>query len=265
MSVAWTTFQRSWLVTRRAYPWTYFIGTLLMGVFTVGLAYLGLEAIGGGTTSAEFRAKSGTTDYLGYITIGAAAFMFVNHGILWAGKAMIQEQREGTLGALVVAPARRLPYLLGFSGFAFTAVAVEVAVLIGCAFLLGVRLAPTGVGEAVVAVAVLGLAVFGMSVVLSNVMIVAGEAHITQNTVFHAIALLSGFTFPQEYLPEVVRWIGELVPVTASMDVLRGVFTDGTGLDVPRLAVAVLVSAAYVVAGLLTMPWAERRALRRSY
>ncbi|MER6942782.1 ABC transporter permease [Nonomuraea sp. NPDC000554] len=265
MTVAWATMRRSWLVTRRAYPWSYFVGTLLLGVFTVGLAYLGLWAIAGGEISAEFRGMAGTGDYLGYIAVGAAAYMFVVHGVLWTGKAVIQEQREGTMGALVVAPARRLPYLLGFSAFAFTAVALEVAVLLGVAALFGVRVGVTGAADAVLALAGLALAVFGMSVVLSNVMIVAGEAHITQNTVFHAIALLSGFAFPREYLPQALQWLGEVVPVTAAMDVIRGVFTGGAGLDAGRLATAALVSAGYIVAGLLTMPWAERRALERSY
>lgn len=265
MSVAWTTFQRSWLVTRRAYPWSYFVGTLLLGAFTVGVAYLGLEAIGGGRISADFAATTGTADYLGYIAVGAAAYMFVVHGILWAAKAMIQEQREGTMGALLVAPARRLPYLVGMSVFAFTAVALEVAVLLGCAALVGVRLAPTGAVEALLALAGLAAAVFGMSVVLSNVMIVAGEAHITQNSVFFTMALLSGFTFPRESLPEVFQWLGELLPVTAAMDVIRGVFTAGTGLDVVRLATAVGVSLVYLAAGFLWMPWSERRAMERSY
>ncbi|MEV0825836.1 hypothetical protein [Nonomuraea rubra] len=113
----------------------------------MGPAYLGLRLLGGGEVGVEFREKSGTGDYLGYVAVGAAALMFVKHCILWAGKAMIQEQREGTMGALIVAPARRLPYLAGFSMFSFTAVALEVAVLLGCASLLGVRLAPTGRGD----------------------------------------------------------------------------------------------------------------------
>ncbi|AQZ66266.1 ABC-type multidrug transport system, permease component [[Actinomadura] parvosata subsp. kistnae] len=265
MVVAWATLRRSWLVTRRAYPWTYFVGNLLLGVLTMGLAYLGLRVLGGGEVGAEFREKSGTGDYLAYIAVGAAALMFVKHCILWTGKAMIQEQREGTMGALIVAPARRLPYLAGFSMFSFTAVALEVAVLFGCATLLGVRLAPTGWGDGLLAVAGLALAVFGMSVVLSNVMIVAGEAHITQNSVFYAIAVLSGFTFPRPYLPEALQWLGEVVPVTAAMDVVRGVFNAGTGVDPGRLAATLLIGLLYTTAGFLAMPWAERRAMERSY
>ncbi|WP_405145180.1 ABC transporter permease [Sphaerisporangium sp. NBC_01403] len=265
VNVAWSTFHRTWSVTRRAYPWSYFVGTLMLGVFTVGLAYLGLAAIGGGRVAGDFVAATGSADYLGYITVGAAAFMFTTHGILWVAKALIQEQREGTLGALLVAPASRLPYLLGFAAFAFTAIALEVAVLLVCAYALGVRPAASGAPEAEAAVLALGVAVFGMSMVLSALMITAGEAHITQNTVFLAIALLSGFTFPRQYLPGVFQWLGELVPTTAAMDVIRGVFTTGGGLVPGRLAVALGLGLIYTVAGLLWLPRAERHAMERSY
>ncbi|GAA3836158.1 ABC transporter permease [Sphaerisporangium flaviroseum] len=265
VNVAWATFRRTWAVTRRAYPWTYFIGTLMLGVFTVGLAYLGLEAIGGGQVAGDFVATTGTTDYLWYITVGAAAFMFTTHGILWVAKALIQEQREGTLGVLLIAPANRLPYLLGFSGFAFTAIALEVSVLLVCAYALGVRPAATGPTGALLAVLTLGVAVFGMSMVLSAVMITAGEAHITQNSVFMAIALISGFTFPRQDLPVVFQWLGELVPTTAAMDVVRGVFTTGAGLAPDRLAVALGLGLLYTFAGLLWLPHAERHAMERSY
>ncbi|MGW4640129.1 ABC transporter permease [Sphaerisporangium sp. NPDC004334] len=263
--ILWATFLRTWTITRRAYPWSYFIGTLMLGVFTVGLAHLGLAAIGGGRVAGDFAATTGSADYLGYITVGAAAFMFTTHGVLWVAKALIQEQREGTMGALLVAPAARLPYLLGFAAFAFTAIALEVAVLLACALALGVRPSASGAAGALTALLTLAVAVFGMSMVLSAVMISAGEAHITQNTVFFAVALLSGFTFPRQDLPAALQWLGEPVPTTAAMDVVRGVFTTGTGAPPGRLAIALALGCAYGVAGLLWLPRAERRAMERSY
>ncbi|WP_248964299.1 hypothetical protein [Sphaerisporangium perillae] len=49
------------------------------------------------------------------------------------------------------------------------------------------------------------------------------------------------------------------------MDLIRGVFTTGTGLAPVRLAVALAPGLAYTVAGLLWLPHAERRAMERSY
>jgi ABC-2 type transport system ATP-binding protein len=52
-------------------------------------------------------------------------------------------------------------------------------------------------------------------------MIAAGEAHITQNTLFVAMGLVCGFTFPPSYLPDVLRWLGEALPMTSALRALR--------------------------------------------
>ena len=39
--------------------------------------------------------------------------MFCTRMVLWVAKAQITEQREGTLESQMLAPARRLPYLVG--------------------------------------------------------------------------------------------------------------------------------------------------------
>lgn len=267
MPVAWATLRRTWTMTGRAYPWSYAIGCLLIGVLTIGLSYLGLHAIGGGAVTADFTARTGGADYLGYIAIGAGAYMFTVRLLLWSSKALITEQRQGTLGALLVAPAGRLQYLLGFTGFALANTAVEVGLLGGFAALLGVTLPAWHPLAALAGVLALAVAVFAVSVVLGALMIVAGEAHISQNTVFLAVSLLCGITFPNSYLPAPAQWLAEVLPVTPAMDVLRGALSGGEGLTalLPRLLVCLALSAAYLLAGLLVLPGAERRAIERSY
>ena len=77
----------------------------------VGL--LAYRAIGGGQVAASFTAATGSGDYLGYVTVGAAALTFTTRMVLWVAKAQITEYREGTLESQLLTPARRLPYLLG--------------------------------------------------------------------------------------------------------------------------------------------------------
>jgi hypothetical protein len=48
MRTIWATLIHNRLVVLRAYPWTYFIGTLATGILTVGPAFLAYHAIGGG-------------------------------------------------------------------------------------------------------------------------------------------------------------------------------------------------------------------------
>jgi ABC-2 type transport system permease protein len=42
--------------------------------------------------------------------------------------------------------------------------------------------------------------------------------------------LLSGFMFPRETMPLVIKWLGGLVPLTYFLEILRGIFLKGVGL-----------------------------------
>ncbi|MGW0589556.1 ABC transporter permease [Streptosporangium sp. NPDC002607] len=266
MPVLWITFRRSWLVTRRAYPVTFLVATLLLGGLTVGLAYLALHAIGGGQVGTEFVGKAGTTDYFGFVAVGAAAYMFTVRLMLWISRAFIEEEREGSLGALLVTPAGRLHYLLGRTMFGTLNALLEVVVLAVFATFLGASMVPASpllFGAALIALVV---AVFGVSLLLALVMTIAGEAHVTQNTMFYTIALICGFTFPVGYLPEPAQWLGAALPITSALDVLRVSMTGSeTGDPGPLLGFSIILGLAYSAIGLRLLPWAVRRAMERTY
>ncbi|MFE5481318.1 ABC transporter permease [Streptomyces sp. NPDC056527] len=267
MPIAWATVWRTWQMTRRAYPWTYAVGTVLPAALAISLAYLGYHAIGGGAVAGDFAEGSGTTAYLAYIVVGATAFQFTVRLILWSAKALITEQRQGTLGALLIAPAGRFPYLVGFTAFAVLSSLVEFLALGVVVALLQISVPVASVtGLLLGGLALIG-AVFALSVGLGGLMIAAGEAHISQNTVFIVLGLVGGFTFPRTYLPEPLQWFAEVLPTTAATDVLHAATTGGQPLTdlLPRLAVCALLSGAYLFLGLRCLPWAEARAVERTY
>ena len=140
MTTALPTLKRNWLVTMRAYH----VDVLHRHAGDrdphrrPGLP--GLHAIGGGRVGAGFAAGAGTADYLGFVTVGAAALMFTTRMVLWVAKAQITEQREGTLECQLIAPAHRLPYLLGVAPQALMTTVGEVAVMLAFALAIGVRL-----------------------------------------------------------------------------------------------------------------------------
>ncbi|MFD4141905.1 ABC transporter permease [Streptomyces sp. NPDC058572] len=265
MPTARATAWRTWQMTRRAYPWTYAVGTVLPAALTISLAYLGFHAIGDGEVGDDFG--TGAASYLAYIAVGATAFQFAVRLILWSAKALITEQRQGTLAALLIAPAGRLPYLLGFTAFAVLSSLVEFLTLGVVLALLGIAVPVASPLGALAGALALVCAVFALSVGLGGLMIAAGEAHISQNTVFIVLGLLCGFTFPRDYLPAPAQWLAEAVPTTAAMDVLHGSLTGGHSFAelAPRLAVCAALTAAYLLLGLAYLPRAEARAVERTY
>ncbi|WP_246017264.1 ABC transporter permease [Micromonospora pisi] len=254
-------------MTRRAYPWTYFTSTVLSGSLIVALAYLAFRAVGPEGVSSRFTSLARSVDYVGYVAVGAVTYTFAVRMILWTAKALITEEREGTFVALVVTPARRMPYLLGFVMFAVLSTLAEAGAIAGVAALLGVQLvAPDPLGLTL-GLTTFIVALFAISMLLGAVMLVVAEAHISQNTVFLTMGLVCGFTFPREYLPTAAQWFAEAVPVTAALDVLRAALSGGFEMSQagPRLLATLCVSAAYLVAGLWLLPRAERRTVERTF
>jgi ABC-2 type transport system permease protein len=49
---------------------------------------------------------------------------------------------------------------------------------------------------------------------------------------FQPAFMLSGFTFPVRNMPEVIQWLTLLNPMRYFMDIVRGVFLKGSGVDV---------------------------------
>ncbi|MFF8845843.1 ABC transporter permease [Streptomyces sp. NPDC015127] len=265
MPIARATAWRTWQMTRRAYPWSYAVGTVMPAALTISLAYLAFHAIGGGTVSDD--AGTGADTYLAYIAVGATAFQFTVRLILWSAKALITEQRQGTLAALLIAPAGRLPYLLGLTAFAVLSSLVEFLTLGALFAILGITVPVASPLGALAGALALVSAVFALSVGLGGLMIAAGEAHISQNTVFIVLGLLCGFTFPRDYLPAPAQWLAETLPTTAAMDVLHGSLAGGHTLTelAPRLALSAALTAAYLALGLTYLPHAEARAVERTH
>jgi ABC-2 type transport system permease protein len=267
MQVALATFRRLWTVTRRAYPWTYFASTVLSGSLTIALAYLAFRAVGPDGVSRQFTAITGSSHYVGYVAVGAVTYTFAVRLILWTAKALITEEREGTFVALVVAPAQRMPYLLGFVAFAVVSTLAEAGAISVVSAALGVTFPMADPVGLAIALAVFVIALFAMSVVLGGVMLIASEAHISQNTVFLLMALICGFTFPREYLPVAAQWLAEAFPVTAALDLIRAAMSGDFDLArmSGRLAAGLSVSAVYLIGGLWLLPRAERRTVERTF
>ena len=48
---------------------------------------------------------------------------------------------------------------------------------------------------------------------------------------FQPFFMLSGFTFPVRNMPEIVQWLTFLNPVRYFLEIVRGIFLRGSGID----------------------------------
>jgi ABC-2 type transport system permease protein len=247
----------------RAYPWSFFIGSLLTGVLSVTLAYFAYTLLAQKQVGIEFQAYAGTDDYMSFIIVGAAVYLFAVRLMLGVSRSLITERREGTLEALLLAPARRVGYFVGVTLQWVLACAGEVALMLLLAWPLGLSLSRVQPTTLLLALPTAFLGLFGMAVMLSTLMLYSGDTYISQNTLFIAMGLLCGFSFPTAYLPQPAQWLGELLPATSSLRLLRAALLEGANLadlivDVGRCTALGVV---YTLAGFTLLRFAEWRAL----
>lgn len=108
--VAKATFVRNTLVMMRAYPWSFVIGHILSGVYTVLFAYFAYHYVFAGQLDGRFLHLTGTDDYLSYAILGGAFYAFAVSTLMNVSRSLITELREGTLEAVLLTPSLRRGY-----------------------------------------------------------------------------------------------------------------------------------------------------------
>lgn len=146
--------------------------------------------------------------------------------------AIVREKEIGTMEQLMVTPLRPVELILGKTlpfaaiGFFDTALVVTAALAI---FSVPFR------GNILVlffATSLFLLSTLGAGLFISTVARTQQQAMMSTFLFFMPFFLLSGFTFPVRNMPAVIQYLTLLNPVRYFVDILRGVFLRGAGLEV---------------------------------
>ena len=149
----------------------------------------------------------------------------------------------GTMEQLMVTPLRPMELILGKT-LPFAAIGlVQLFVITAVAMLLfDVPLRGNPLLLVLASICFLGCSL-GAGLFISTISNTQQQAMMTTFFFFQPAFMLSGFSFPIRNMPEVVQWITYVNPMRYFMEVVRGIFLKGVGLEVlwPQiLALAVL-------------------------
>lgn len=143
--------------------------------------------------------------------------------------AIVREREQGTLEQLMVTPVSRFGLMLGkLVPYAMVGVIETTVVLVLMRFLFGVHVAGS-------LLLLAGFTVIFLFTVLSLGLLISTFAHNQIQALQMAFLiimptiLLSGFIFPQESMPHVIYVIGQCVPATYFIRILRGIILRGAG------------------------------------
>jgi ABC-2 type transport system permease protein len=177
-----------------------------------------------------------------FIVPGLVGVILTMTMMLMTALAIVRERERGTLEFLIATPIRRsevmvgkiLPYLLVGH--------VQVALVLGLGFVLfdvPIRgsLLDLGVGALPFLAAMLAV-----GLVVSALAQTQFQAMQMSFFFFLPSMLLSGFMFPFEAMPAFARWIGEVLPLTHFLRIVRGIVVKGAPIESLWVEVAAIVA-----------------------
>jgi ABC-2 type transport system permease protein len=170
---------------------------------------------------------------------------------------VVREREIGTLDQLLVSPVTPTELMLGKTIPILGIGCIHLLIYLGLTiFHFGVPLRGS-LFAILLATFVYLAAALSLGLLLSTVSRTQQEAFMLLVLFLFPGILLSGFLSPVESMPQLFQWMAAVNPVRYFMDILRGVFLKGIGLDVLWPKYLTLVAMASVAL------WAATRQFRR--
>jgi ABC-2 type transport system permease protein len=261
----WAVARREWILFKR-YP-SWLLSLIIWPVIFPAAYIISARALAGpdGSGVALFARLAGTDNYMGYIVIGTAVWMWQNMTLWSLGFALRMEQWRGTLETNWLSPARRFWLLLG-NGLAQTVqwVVFFVITALELVLLFGVRFDGSPLLAVLVVVAALPVT-YGMAFAFASLVVAAREANAFVFLVRGFIMVFCGITYPIAVLPGWMQTVAAWLPPTYIIRAIRtALLTPATWADVaPDLLALLGWGVVWLIIGVVTFNWTERRARRK--
>ena len=145
--------------------------------------------------------------------------------------AIVREKERGTMEQLIVTPIRSLELLLGkLLPFVFIGFVSLTLILATGIFWFGV--VPIGSIPLLVFLSTIFLfTILAIGLLISSVAKTQLQAMQMTFILILPSILLSGFIFPRETMPKLLVIMGGLLPLTYFLEIVRGIFLKGVGLE----------------------------------
>jgi ABC-2 type transport system permease protein len=186
-------------------------------------------------------------DYLAPVLVAFFAFFFI---FLLSAVSFLRERTTGTLERLMATPLRRGELVLGYlAGFSFFALLQAIVILLFTVFVLKVHyrgnLATIFIVEAALVVGAVSLGLLVSAAARNELQAVQFVPIVLLPQVF-----LSGLLIPVDQLPEYLRPVSAVLPLTYANEALRSVMIKGYELADPLVLrdIGVLVAFGIVMA-----------------
>jgi ABC-2 type transport system permease protein len=196
-----------------------------------------------GRTLQPFMAPSISgegSDFFTFLIIGTAAYMFLAMAVDALPRAVSDGISTGTLEALFGAPVSRAALVVGLSGYELLWTVTKVAVLLAVAGLLGAQIAWERLPVVAPIFGLIVLSYAAVGLVAASLIIAFRRAGPVQAIVVVLSGVLGGVTYPTTMIPDWIRQVSDVIPLTYGLRAIRRLVIDEQPLSAAAADVSVL-------------------------
>lgn len=257
--------RKEWIIFRRYPSW---IAAFIVWPVLFPMTYIfTAKAMSGpdGTGLEVFRRVTGTADYVSYMVLGSAIWMWLNVTLWDVGLHLRTEQMRGTLESNWMCPVWRPAIMLGSSltkiGTSLFFLAIMV---IECRLVLGVYVLRGNIALILLILLLVMPTIYGIGLAFASLVIRFKEANTMVFLVRGIFMIFCGMTYPVAVLPAWMQRVSSYLPLTYAIEGIRRVALSGaTASDIrPELLKLAAFALAMPIAGYLIFHYVERRARR---
>jgi ABC-2 type transport system permease protein len=260
------TMKRNHIVSQRAFPWSFFIARVLMGIYVAVFAYFTYYYMFNGKMDSRFLEYSNGVDYMSYAVLGAGLYILSISILMNVGRSLMLENVEGTLENFLLSPSSRMGYFFGVFMEQLGRSTLEFLTVILFSLLLGAKFLIAQPFEVILVIILTVLSLFCVGIFVATLMLYLRDTYITQNTLFIVMSLVCGVSFPIEYLPSPVQILSSVFPLSPALALFRQVMTgESLGSHLFDIFHIVLLGVLYCSLGLFWLKKVEKKLLENTF
>ena len=202
------------------------------------------------------------SDYFAFALVGFAFFDYLTVSLSAFDSSIVEAQQNGTLEAMLVTETTLTMILVASAAYPFVLLAVRTVIYLAWGALLfhfPIREA-NWLGAAIILVVSI-LAFAGLGVISTSYLLLFKRGNPARWLIVGASGLLGGTMYPVSVLPVPLQWLARLLPVTYSLEGMRGALLEGAGFAQlwPSVRALLLFSIVLLPLSSAVFAWALRQ------
>jgi ABC-2 type transport system permease protein len=243
------------------YPGSFLLVLVMPFLFTLMIFGMG-QFVGGSDASANFAARTGTSNVLIYEILGSAVWMTSWVVVEDVGVALRDEQMKGTLEQNFLAPVNRFTLLIGLSLTDIVITSAVFVVVVGATTMIVLPTAFLSLLQAFVILLIGLIPLFGIGFLFAGFVLRFKEPYMFTQILNLIFATLTGTYYPVSLLPYWVQFLSGALPQSYVVENMRRiVLADQTLVSVyGSVFILVALAVAYPALGYAVFKRIEKKA-----